>query len=105
MLRTVYAYRSRVRLVYRLYYSQEKSEKPEEIPIDADLDAIFAQLSGNEAPPTLPDTEELPSAGDTATVEMQATFRCSRCQAEVLVPIEELDNATTCPCGGKLVQL
>ncbi|MGN6369646.1 MAG: hypothetical protein ACTHN5_15410 [Phycisphaerae bacterium] len=105
LLRTIYAYRSRVRLVYRLYFSQQQTEKPEEIPPDADLDALFAQLSANDNTPVLSDTDQLQSADDTAAVEMQATFRCSRCQAEVVVPVEELDNITTCPCGGKLVQM
>ena len=105
MLRTVYAYRSRVRLVYRLYYSGDETKKPEEIPPDVDLDSIFAQLSSNDTASPLSDTDQLRSADETAMVEMQATFKCSRCQAEVVVPIEELDTVTSCPCGGKLVQL
>ncbi len=105
MLRTVYAYRSRVRIVYRRYFSGEETEKPEEIPPDADLDALFTQLASNDTTSSLSDTDELHSADETGMVEMQATFKCSRCQAEVVVPIEELDNVTTCPCGGKLVQL
>ncbi|HUO08262.1 MAG TPA: hypothetical protein VM008_08190 [Phycisphaerae bacterium] len=102
-LRTVYRYRARVKIVYKLYFGNKESDQPEEVPPDADLDSIFNQISSTEAPLTLPEGP-LPHPGDDTSIEMSATFECARCQCEVIVPISELDSVTTCPCGGKLVQ-
>ena len=102
-LRTVYRYRARVKIVYKLHFGNREKEETQEVPADVDLDSIFNQISSTEAPPTLPDGP-LPNSSHDTSIEMSATFKCTRCQCEVIVPITELDNVTTCPCGGKLVQ-
>jgi hypothetical protein len=87
-----------------MYFGNREEAPTEEVPVDADLDSIFSQLSApNEAPPDLQNVE-VPHSNTDTSIEMSATFKCTRCQCEVIVPISELDTVTTCPCGGKLVQ-
>jgi hypothetical protein len=104
-IRTVYNYRHRVKIVYRLYFDREESPgKPEELPPDVDLDTLFNQMAATEAPPPPGPEGAFHSSSEDTSIEMQATFECAKCHAEVTVPISEIDTVKNCPCGGELIQ-